>query len=78
MKDFLAYLVSQIVDKPEMVAVNEQTVGVGIVNLEIVVNPTDMGKVIGKSGRIIRALRDLVKVLAVKHNVRVNVVLPEQ
>lgn len=77
MKDLLEYLVSQIVDKPEAVTVTENNLGQGITNLELTVDPADMGKVIGKSGRIIRALRDLVRILAIKRGVKVNVVLQE-
>ena len=77
MKDFLEYLVKNIVDNPDNVSVAEETDQLGIVNLSIHVNPSDMGKVIGKSGRIIKSLRDLVRVLAVKQNCRVNVILIE-
>ena len=72
MKDFLEYLVKSIVDIPDDVLVEENGE-----NLSLRVNQSDMGKVIGKSGRIIKALRDLVKVLAVKKNLRVNVILSE-
>ncbi len=78
MKDFLTYLVSQIVDKPDAVAVEEKAGDQGITNLVVSVDPEDMGKVIGKSGRIIKALRDLVRVLAIKKNLRVNVLLQEE
>lgn len=75
MKDFLEYLIKNIADKTDEVSISENTDQMGIVNLSIHVDPADMGKVIGKSGRIIRAIRDLVRVLAVKENQRVNVVL---
>lgn len=78
MKDFLEYLIKNIVDKPDEVAVTEDIDQMGVVNLSIHVDPIDMGKVIGKSGKIIRALRDLVRVLAVKENRRVNVILTEE
>lgn len=78
MKDFLEYLIKNIVDKPDEAAVTEDIDQMGVVNLSIHVDPIDMGKVIGKSGKIIRALRDLVRVLAVKENRRVNVILTEE
>ena len=78
MKEFLEYLVTQIVDRPEAVVIDEKIDNLGIINLEITVAPEDMGKVIGKAGRIIKALRDLVRILAVKRNLRVNVVLQEE
>jgi len=78
MTDFLTYLASQIVDKPESVVVAQKPGEMGITNLELSVDPSDMGRIIGKSGRIIRAVRDLVRILAVKRNVKVNVLLQEQ
>ena len=77
MKDFLDYLVKEIVDQPDKVVIADTTDQNGFSVLEISVDPTDMGKVIGKGGKIIKALRDLVRVLAVKQNRRVNVVLRE-
>lgn len=76
MKDFLAYVAKSIVDHPEAVTVQEREES-GSLILELRVEATDMGKVIGKEGRIIKAVRDLVKILAVKENRRVNVVLAE-
>lgn len=75
MKDFLDYLVKSIVDKPEAVSVTEANDGQGFVTLNLTVDQTDMGKIIGKNGRVIKAVRDLVHILAVKENLRVNVTL---
>lgn len=77
MKDFLENLVKQIVDKPEAVTVEEGSDAYGTQVLAIKVDPSDMGKIIGKGGRIIKAVRDLVRILAVKENARVNVTLAE-
>ncbi len=77
MKDFLTYLTRAIVDHPDKVAVDEQVSPEGYKVLNLTVDPSDMGKVIGKSGRIIKAVRDLVRILAIKENARVNVVLTE-
>ncbi len=76
MKEFLEYLVKNIVDKPESVSVSESS-DAGNVILSLSVDPSDMGKVIGKEGRIIRAIRELVRVLAIKQNLRVTVNLLE-
>lgn len=76
MKDVLMHLVAQIVDNPKEVLVDETTEGERTL-LTLTVSPTDMGKIIGKSGRIIRALRDLMKVLAAKRNQYVDVTLTE-
>lgn len=70
-------MIKNIVDKPESATVEEST-DQGFTNLTIYVDQTDMGKVIGKSGRIIKAIRDLVRILAVKENKRVNVSLAQE
>lgn len=76
MKDFLEYLAKNIVDNPDKVEVEEDNAA-GYLTLTLSVDPTDMGKIIGREGRIIKALRELVKILAVKQNLRVNVLLKE-
>lgn len=76
MKEFLEYLIKQIVDTPDEVSVTVMDQE-GFVVLTLTVAQTDMGKVIGKGGRIIKAVRDLVRILAVKTNQRVNVVLAQ-
>lgn len=72
MNSFLEYLIKNIVDKPEAVSVTSDGE-----NLSLRVDPQDMGRVIGKQGRIIRAIRDLVHVLGIKENRRANVILTE-
>lgn len=77
MRDFLEYLIKNIVDNSESVIIDESEDEYGNVLLTVTVAPEDMGKVIGKEGRIIKAVRDLVKILAVKEQRRVNVQLTE-
>ena len=77
MKDLLHYLVTSIVEKPEEVKIEETSTPEGFVNLQITVAPEDMGVGIGKGGRIIRALRNLVRAKAIKDGKRVNVELTE-
>lgn len=76
MKDTLLYMVTFLVDHPEEVTIEERQEGDATI-LIIHTNPEDIGKVIGKSGRIIRALRDLIKVLAAKANTFVDVEIAE-
>ena len=51
MRDILKYLITSIVDKPEAVEILEEE-NQGIVNLTVKVDPQDMGKVIGKEGKL--------------------------
>jgi predicted RNA-binding protein YlqC (UPF0109 family) len=76
MKDTLHYLVTSIVDHPDDVSIDED-VAEDKTTLTIHANTEDMGKVIGKSGRIIRAIRDLVKLMAAKQGLYVDVVVAE-
>ncbi len=72
MKALLEYLAKALVDKPEDVEVS-QVEGERSVILELRVAPEDMGKVIGKQGRIAQALRTIVKAAAVKDGKRVMI-----
>ncbi len=76
MKDTLLFLLQSIVDHPDDVVVDE-TVDESRVLLTIHAHTEDIGKIIGKSGRIIKALRDLVKLMATKENTYVDVALAE-
>ena len=70
MKELVEYIAKSIVDEPDQVTVSEGY-GDGIV-LTLHVAPDDMGKVIGKQGRIATAIRTLLKVAAVKKGIRVT------
>lgn len=77
MKDMLLFLVRELVDHPDDVRVEESYQDDTRMTLTIHVNEKDMGKIIGKGGRIIKALRDLIKLTATKHNMYVDVLLAE-
>lgn len=72
MKEMLEILVKSLVDNPEKVEVNEK-VNENDVALELTVDPADMGKVIGKQGRIAKAIRVLMKAYATKEGKKVSV-----
>lgn len=65
MKELLEYLAKALVDNPDDVEI-EVIEGERSVILQLRVNPEDIGKVIGKQGRIAQALRTLVKAAATK------------
>lgn len=65
MKELLEFLARSLVDYPEQVRVEETETDDGVL-LRLTVAKEDVGKVIGKQGRIARALRTVVKASAVK------------
>jgi len=72
MGELVKVIAKALVDNPEAVEVNEVE-GSQSVIIELKVAPDDMGKVIGKQGRIAKALRTVVKAAATKENKRVVV-----
>ena len=72
MKDLLVIIARNLVDKPEEVVVTQDTRD-GITVLKLTVAADDMGKVIGKQGRIARAIRTVVKAAAVHANEKIIV-----
>ncbi|MCX7710383.1 MAG: KH domain-containing protein [Clostridia bacterium] len=72
MKELLETIARSLVDYPDEVSVNEVE-GERSLILELRVSKDDMGKVIGKQGRIAKAIRTVVKAAAVKEDKRVVV-----
>jgi len=77
MKELVETIAKAIVDQPEMVQVNEVE-GEKSVILEVSVADDDMGKIIGRQGRIARAIRTVVKAAATKEGKKVIVDIQEQ
>ncbi len=74
MKKLLEFLVKAIVNSPEDVSIQENQDGEGNeLVLELKVNPEDIKIVIGKEGKTIRALRELVKIKAIKEKKRIRI-----
>ena len=72
MKQLVEIITKALVDNPDEVRVNE-TEGESIVILEINVSPEDVGKIIGREGRIANAIRTVVKAAAAKQRKKVTV-----
>lgn len=72
MKGLLEVIAKSLVDNPDEVVVTEKETEKGLV-LELKVAPSDMGKVIGKQGRIAKAIRSVVKAAASRENKQVSV-----
>ncbi|HOC07916.1 MAG: KH domain-containing protein [Clostridiales bacterium] len=76
MKELVEFIARSLVDHPERVEVR-QVDGEKSIIVELKVDPEDMGKVIGKHGRIAKAIRTIVKASAVKQDKRVVVEIIE-
>ena len=72
MKELLLYMAKNWVDNPDAVSVNEITDEDGLV-LELRVAPEDMGKVIGRQGRIAKEIRTIIKTVAQRDGEKVTV-----
>ena len=72
MKELLLYVATQLVDHPEAVTVTEREEADNTI-LELRVAPEDMGKVIGRQGRIAKEIRTVIKTVAQRDGKRVTV-----
>lgn len=72
MKDLIEYLVKALVDEPEQVDIKEVE-DAEATTYEIRVDSTDLGKVIGKQGKIVNAVRTVVKAAAMREKKRVYI-----
>lgn len=72
MKELVEVIAKALVDDPDSVVVTEREEGKTII-VEVRVAESDMGKVIGKQGRIAKAIRSVVKAAAAKENKKVVV-----
>ncbi|HLC93795.1 MAG TPA: KH domain-containing protein [Patescibacteria group bacterium] len=78
MKDFIEYLIKQIVTHPDDVKIEEKrSEEDSQIGYYITVSPEDMGIVIGKEGRTIKSLRALARAKAIKDGIRINLELVE-
>ena len=73
MKELVEVIAKALVDNPSEVVVTEKKEGKHIV-IELHVAQSDMGKVIGKQGRIAKAIRAVVKAASVKEHVDVEII----
>jgi predicted RNA-binding protein YlqC (UPF0109 family) len=69
----LAYVVKQVVDNPDAVEVSTSEGRRGTLQLDVRVGDGDMGRVIGKRGRIAQSIRTVVRAAAVKDGAQVDI-----
>ena len=72
MKELAAFIVKNRVDNPGSIRVNEEADG-NHIELSITVDPADRGKIIGKEGRVVTAIRTVITAAASKKNTRASV-----
>lgn len=72
MKDALEFIIKSIVTVPDDVKVEEKEEE-GVTNYTVAVNTTDVGRIIGKEGKVIKAIRTIMRVIAIQRGVRVRV-----
>ncbi|MBN4067016.1 KH domain-containing protein [Simkania negevensis] len=77
MKDFVAYIVKNLVDNPDKVRINEVG-GTHTLIIELAVEKSDIGKIIGKKGKTINAIRTLLMSVASRNGIRVNLEIIEE
>jgi hypothetical protein len=73
---FLDYVIKALVDNPDAVKINRTVDEMGVL-LTLVVDPGDMGKIIGRDGNTAKAIRTLLRVVGMKNNARVNLKINE-
>lgn len=76
-KDLLEYIVKNLVSYPEDVEISEEQINEKVV-LKLKVNKEDMGRVIGKEGRIIRSVREIIYAYSMKNHEKVSVEIEEK
>ena len=77
MKEFVAYIVKNLVDNPDKVKINEIG-GTQTLIIELSVEKADIGKIIGKRGKTINAIRTLLMSVASRNGLRVNLEILEE
>lgn len=73
---FLEFVVKALVDNPQDVRINRSVDEMGVL-ITLDVHPSDMGKIIGRSGNTAKAIRTLLRVVGMKNNARVNLKINE-
>lgn len=78
MKDVLELIITNLVDNKEEVSIEEVSNNEKSVDFKVKVASTDMGKIIGKQGRVAKSIRTVMKSVAGKEGKKVNVEFVEE
>ena len=77
MKEFVEYIIKNLVDQPDKVRITEMG-GTHTLIIELAVDQGDIGKVIGKKGKTINAIRTLLMSVASRNGIRVSLEIIEE
>jgi len=77
MKEFVEYIVKNLVDHPDKVSITEIGSSHSLI-IELKVEKSDIGKIIGKKGKTINAIRTLLMSVASRNGLRVNLEIIEE
>lgn len=72
MKDILEFIIKNITTVPDDVVITEETVD-DATNFTVTVNQEDVGRVIGKEGKIIKSIRAIMRVIAIQRGVHIRI-----
>lgn len=77
MKDLVEYIAKSIVTKPEEVKVLENKISDYEIQLELYVAEEDLGRVIGKRGKVAKTIRNILRAISIKESVNYNLKIME-
>jgi hypothetical protein len=77
MKKLIKHLASAVVDSPEAIKIEEHEKEEGILEIDLYVNEEDMGRIIGKNGKVIKSIRQIAQIKAAKNEQKVFINLEE-
>ncbi|MDD5032999.1 MAG: KH domain-containing protein [Candidatus Pacebacteria bacterium] len=75
-QEFLEYVVKSLVDNPDAVKVDRKVDEMGVL-LTLKIDQADMGKIIGRNGNTAKSIRNLLRVVGIKNQARVNLKIEE-
>mgnify|MGYP001182022467 CR=1 FL=1 len=78
MQDVLEFVLKNLVTVPEEIKIDVEELEGGTTNYIITVNPVDVGRIIGKEGKVIKAIRTIMRVIAIQRGVHVRVSVVSQ
>lgn len=73
MQDILQFILKNITTLPDDIKIEVQQEEDGTTNYLVTVNPEDVGRIIGKEGKVIKAIRTIMRVIAIQRGVHIRI-----